>query len=67
MIISDHVYLLGQPNDTGETGGAYFVKEYDMIEEGLAYNENVEDMPRFQAIRKEIKYVQFPRPVIAKR
>jgi ABC-type nitrate/sulfonate/bicarbonate transport system ATPase subunit len=66
MIISDHVYLLGKPNNTGEKGGAYFVKEYDLINEGLAYQPNIEDLPRFQAIRKEIKYVEFPRLVIAK-
>jgi NitT/TauT family transport system ATP-binding protein len=66
MIISDHVYLLGKPNDTGEKGGAYFVKEYDLINEGLAYQSNIEDLPRFQAIRKEIKYVEFPRLVITK-
>jgi NitT/TauT family transport system ATP-binding protein len=66
MIISDHLHLLGKPNDTGEKGGAYFVKDYDLIAEGLAYHENIEDLPRFQEIRKEIKYVHFPRLVIAK-
>ncbi len=66
MIISDHVYLLGKPSSTDEKGGAYFVKEYDLINEGLAYQPNIEDLPRFQAIRKEIKYVEFPRLVIMK-
>lgn len=66
MIISDHIHLLGQPNDTSERSGAYFVKEYDLIAEDLAYKENIEDLPRFQAIRKEIKYVHFPRLVIGK-
>ena len=66
MIISDHVHLLGKPSDTGEKGGAYFVKEYDLIEEGLAYRENIEDLPRFLEIRKEIKYVHFPKLAIAK-
>jgi NitT/TauT family transport system ATP-binding protein len=66
MIISDHVVLLGKPNDADAQSGAYFVKEYDLIEEGLAFQKNVEDMPRFQEIRKEIKYVHFPRLVIAK-
>jgi NitT/TauT family transport system ATP-binding protein len=66
MIISDHVHLLGKPNDTDEKSGAYFVKEYDLIAEGLAYREDIEDIPRFLEIRKEIKYVHFPRLVIAK-
>ncbi|HQU81881.1 MAG TPA: ATP-binding cassette domain-containing protein [Pyrinomonadaceae bacterium] len=65
MIISDHVHLLGKPNDS-EKEGAYFVKEYDLIAEGLAYQSNLEDLPRFQEIRKEIKYVHFPRLVITK-
>ncbi len=64
LIISDHVYLLGKPNDSQANSGAYFVKEYDLIAEGLAYHENIEDMPRFLEIRKEIKYEQFPRLVI---
>ncbi len=66
MIISDHLHLLGKPNDSGEKSGAYFVKEYDLIAEGLAYQPNIEDLPRFQAIRKEIKYVHFPKLVISK-
>ncbi len=66
MIISDHIHLLGKPNDANIKGGAYFVKEYNLIEEGLAYQPNIEDLPRFQEIRKEIKYVHFPRLVIAK-
>lgn len=66
MIISDHIHLLGKPNDSEEKGGAYFVKEYDMIAEGLAYQPNIEDLPRFLEIKKEIKYVHFPRLVIAR-
>jgi NitT/TauT family transport system ATP-binding protein len=66
LIISDHVYLLGKPNDSAAGKGAYFVKDYDLIAEGLAYNESIEDMPRFLQIRKEIKYVHFPRLIIAK-
>jgi NitT/TauT family transport system ATP-binding protein len=66
LIISDTVCLLGRPNTADEKSGAFIVKEYDLIEEGLAYREDVEDLPRFQAIRKEIKYVHFPSLVIAK-
>lgn len=66
MIISNLIYILGKPNDTNEKDGAYFVKEYDLVAEGLAHQNNAEDLPRFTAIRKEIKYVHFPRLVVAK-
>ncbi len=66
LIISDTVCLLGRPNTADENSGAYIVKHYDLIEEGLAYRADIEDLPRFQAIRKEIKYVHFPSLVIAK-
>lgn len=61
LIISDHVYLLGK-QPTGKAG-ASIIKEYDLIKEGLAYQPNIEDLPRFNQIRKEIKYVEFPRLV----
>ena len=66
LIISDTVCLLGKPTTADEKSGAYIVKHYDLIEEGLAYHPEIEDLPRFQAIRKEIKYVHFPSLVIAK-
>jgi NitT/TauT family transport system ATP-binding protein len=63
MIISDHIYLLGRERD--EAGnpiqGSRVMKEYDLISEGLAYHPDVEDIPRFSAIRKEIKMVEFPK------
>ena len=58
LIISDTVIILGK---TSANEGSKIVKEYDMIEEGLAYQANIEDFPRFQQIRKEIKYVEFPK------
>ncbi len=58
LIISDTVIILGK---TSANEGSKIVKEYDMIEEGLAYQANIEDLPRFQQIRKEIKYVEFPK------
>jgi NitT/TauT family transport system ATP-binding protein len=58
LIISDRVVILGR---TSLDAGSKFVKEYDLIREGLAYQENIEDLPRFQEIRKEIKYVEFPK------
>lgn len=63
LIISDHVYLLGR--DRAENGrpipGARITKEYDLIAEGLAYQPDIEDLPRFAEIRKEIKMVEFPK------
>lgn len=63
LIISDHVYLLGE---TEPGRGARVVKEYDLLKEGLAYRADIEDLPRFLEIRKEIKYVEFPKLVIKK-
>jgi ABC-type nitrate/sulfonate/bicarbonate transport system ATPase subunit len=65
LIISDHVYLLGEHAEMAGHG-ARIVKEYDLIAENLAYRENIEDLPRFLEIRKEIKYVEFPKLVIKK-
>lgn len=63
LTISDHVYLLGRERD--EKGkpipGGRIMKEYDLVEEGLAYQANIEDLPRFAEIRKEIKMVEFPK------
>jgi ABC-type nitrate/sulfonate/bicarbonate transport system ATPase subunit len=63
LIISDHVYLLGRPrNAQGQpVSGAQLMKEYDLIAEGLAYRPDIEDLPRFAEIRKEIKMVEFPK------
>ncbi len=61
LIISDTVVILGK---TSANEGSKIVKEYDMIAEGLAYQANIEDLPRFQQIRKEIKYVEFPKLAI---
>jgi ABC-type nitrate/sulfonate/bicarbonate transport system ATPase subunit len=63
LIISDHVYLLGRERD--EAGdprpGARIMKEYDLIAEGLAYRPDIEELPRFAELRKEIKLVEFPK------
>lgn len=63
LAISDHVYLLGRDRDEkGEpVSGARVKKAYNLISEGLAYRENIEDLPRFSEIRKEIKLVEFPK------
>lgn len=63
LIISDQVYLLGRERD--EQGkpiqGSRVMKTYDMIAEGLAYRPDIEDLPRFAEIRKEIRLVEFPK------
>jgi NitT/TauT family transport system ATP-binding protein len=60
LIISDRVILLGKPLDSDNEGGR-IVKDYNLIEEGLAYRPDIEDLPRFSEIRKEIKYTEFPK------
>ncbi len=66
LMISDHVYLLGRErNAQGELqNGGRVMKAYDLIAEGIAYYHDineVEELPRFAALRKEIKLVEFPK------
>ncbi len=63
LIVSDTVFLLGRArNERGEpVPGARVMKQYDLIAEGLAYQPDIEDLPRFAQIRKEIKLVEFPK------
>jgi ABC-type nitrate/sulfonate/bicarbonate transport system ATPase subunit len=63
LSISDHVYLMGRERDEkGEpVPGARVMKEYDLIAEGLAYRPDIEDLPRFAELRKEIRLIEFPR------
>ena len=63
LAVSDTVYLLGRERDAkGEpVPGARVMKSYDLIAEGLAYHPEIEDIPRFSEIRKEIKLVEFPK------
>jgi hypothetical protein len=41
--------------------GSRVMKEYDLIAEGLAYRPDIEDLPRFAELRKEIRLIEFPR------
>jgi polar amino acid transport system ATP-binding protein/sulfate transport system ATP-binding protein len=63
LTISDHVYLMGRERDEkGEpVPGSRVMKEYDLIAEGLAYRPDIEDLPRFAELRKEIRLIEFPR------
>jgi ABC-type nitrate/sulfonate/bicarbonate transport system ATPase subunit len=58
LMIADHIYLLGREYKEGipVTGGRV-MKEYDLIDEGLAYRPDVEKLPRFIEIRAEIKEI----------
>lgn len=63
LILSDTLYVLGRKNkaeDGSMIGGSSIVHEYDLIKEGLAYKENIEDLPRFISLRKELKYSIIP-------
>jgi NitT/TauT family transport system ATP-binding protein len=58
LIIADTVYVLGRENGQG---AARIMKTYDLIDEGLAYHHNIEDIPRFNELRKELKYDVIPK------
>ena len=49
--IADTVYVLA--NNDGE--GSTVVKSYDLLKEGLAYNPDIKEDPKFRSIIKEIK------------
>ena len=51
--ISDTVYVLANTDGKGST----IVKSYDFLKEGLAYDPNIRDIPRFREIIKEIKQI----------
>lgn len=51
--ISDTVYVLANPDCQGST----IVKMYDMLQEDLAYHQEVKEMPRFRQIISEIKSI----------
>jgi ABC-type nitrate/sulfonate/bicarbonate transport system ATPase subunit len=63
LVVSDTVFLLGRSrNERGDAvPGARVMRQYDLIAEGLAYQPDIEDLPRFAQIRKEIKLVEFPK------
>jgi polar amino acid transport system ATP-binding protein/sulfate transport system ATP-binding protein len=56
MAVSDTLHMLGRERTAGKpVQGAHVVWSYDMVERGLAWRENVEDLPEFAELEKEIK------------
>lgn len=58
--ISDTIWLLGRHFDeNGKSTGANIVKEFDLIERGIAWQENNTDLPAFRDTVHEIESMFF--------
>lgn len=56
VTIADTVWLMGRTYDEkGVSLGSSIVKQYDLVEMGLAWNENIQAMPMFHQVVTEIK------------
>ncbi len=56
VAIADTVWLMGRVRGQGgENLGATIVKQYDLIEAGLAWNPDIQQLPRFFELVSEIK------------
>ena len=56
VAIADTVWLMGRQFDAnGANLGAHIRKQYDLIEAGIAWEENITSMPRFHEMVREIK------------
>ncbi len=56
VAIADTVWLMGRvQGKSGENLGATIVKQYDLIEAGLAWNPDIQQSPRFFELVSEIK------------
>ena len=57
LAVADHVWLLGRDRDaSGATvPGARIQESYDLIERGLAWQENVTETPEFAATLREVR------------
>lgn len=55
--VADTLWLMGRNRDaSGQViSGARIVQEYDLISMGLAWHEDVQDLPGFQPLTREIK------------
>jgi NitT/TauT family transport system ATP-binding protein len=56
MAVSDTLHMLGHERKDGQpVPGARVLWSYDMVERGLAWHADVEDLPEFAALETEIK------------
>jgi polar amino acid transport system ATP-binding protein/sulfate transport system ATP-binding protein len=55
--VSDHLWLMGRDKDEhgNKVSGARIVKEYNLIDRGLAWNPEISRTPRFSDFVREIK------------
>ena len=57
LTIADHLWLLGRVrDDKGESQGARIVATYDLIEEGLAWQERPQDQPEYAPLLRKIPH-----------
>lgn len=56
LTIADHLWLLGRVCDAkGVSLGARVVETYDLIERGIAWQENPSDLPAYTELQREIR------------
>lgn len=56
LTIADHLWLLGRVrNAQGASMGARIVATYDLIEEGVAWQERPQDLPAYTRLLREIR------------
>ncbi len=56
MVVSDTLHMLGRERKPDKpASGARIIWSYDMVERGLAWHEDVVQMPAFTELEKEIK------------
>ena len=56
MAVSDTLHILGRERSGGKAiPGARVLWSYDMVERGLCWKKDVQDMPEFAALESEIK------------
>jgi len=57
-ITADHIHMMGRVRDeAGEVvagAGSKIVKEYDLVDRGLAYRSDITSLPAYQDLRREI-------------
>ena len=60
LSVADHLWVLGRTLDEkGQGNGAAIVRQYDLIERGIAWEPNSQDLPAFGDLLREIRTI-FP-------